>query len=65
MRFGKGEPVGHRGGRYIWQLQDNKDLLMCWRPIIKGVEDPSAMESELLCEFVGTYGRLPFANLRY
>ena len=62
VQFGNGEPIGHWGGRCIWQLADSQDLRIAWLPVL----DRSAgeMESELIDEFLHTYASLPFANLR-
>lgn len=43
-RFGRGEAIGHYGGRYIWQLSDNASLLVCWL-----VDDePESREAQLI-----------------
>jgi hypothetical protein len=60
-RHGAGEPVGHWGGRYVWQLEDRDDLLVAWNPTH---EDAAVVESRMLGDFIDRYGRLPFANLR-
>ncbi len=62
MRFGLGAPVGHWGGRFIWQLSNPSDLLVCWMPT--GERDAVEFESQLIREFSETYGRRPYANLR-
>lgn len=63
LQFGAGKPIGHKGGRYIWQLWDAEDLLFCWKPLPSG--NPPKEETALLAAFKGQYeGRLPFANLR-
>lgn len=59
--FGAGEPVGHRGGRYIWQLSDHKELLVCWRPVLD--RPARAVEREFIARFTGVHGNRPFANL--
>lgn len=63
LQFGEGKPVGHKGGRYIWQLEEAEDLLFCWKPLPTG--NPSKEETALLMAFKRQYAeRLPFANLR-
>jgi hypothetical protein len=61
QRFGRGEPVRHWGGRYLWQLADRGELLVAWNATD---EDPSVVESRMLRDFLAHYGALPFANLR-
>lgn len=61
IKFGSGKAVGHRGGRYIWQLADSDDLLVCW----KSVSNSRAVEKALIADFKNSHnGKRPFANLR-
>ena len=59
LRFGAGEPVGHWGGRYLWQVVDCESFLVGWRP----EQEARAVESRLLSGFVDRFGTLPFANI--
>ena len=62
LRFGAGANVGHWGGRYIWQLEDAEDLLVCWLPLPE--DTPSELESTMVSVFRQEHGVRPFANLR-
>ena len=62
MRFGNGEPVSHSGGRFVWQLTNCLELVICWKPA--GEQDAIALETALIREFITVYGKRPFANLR-
>ena len=62
MKFGQCKNIGHKGGRYIWQLSNHKELLICWKTLYE--EDLRQYEKSLIAEFKTKYGELPFANLQ-
>ena len=62
LRFGRGQAVGHWGGRYLWQLSNPFANLIAWLPV--EAADVKATELRLLEEFRDEHGVLPFANLR-
>lgn len=64
MKFGQGKKVGHQGGRYIWQIKNYKDLVVCWKPMPNKKKDPKKVEGELIADFKKIYGKRPFANLQ-
>ncbi len=62
MRFGSGEKKGHWGGRYIWQLADADDLIVCWK---ETANDSRAEEKEMIASFKQAHNdQRPFANLQ-
>lgn len=63
MQFGQGDPVGHWGGRLIWQLSNNRDLIVGWKPLPKS--EPREEEKKLIRDFELSYGKMPFANLSH
>jgi hypothetical protein len=62
MDFGAGKLVGHKGGRYIWQLADSDKLQICWMPTQS--EEPEKVERRLIQMFKAVHGKRPFANLQ-
>jgi len=60
--FGCGKPVGHRGGRLLWHLQDNKELLVRWR--VYATDEADHAETAAIADFKESHhGARPFANL--
>jgi hypothetical protein len=58
--FGAGKPIGHWGGRLIWQLPNIGALLVAWKETPGRV--PVEVEAELIEQYRLTYGKPPFAN---
>lgn len=63
LRFGNGKRAAHAGGRYIWQVENSAEYIFAWKLAEPGQPALQA-ETELLRDFVSSYGRRPFANLR-
>jgi hypothetical protein len=59
VQSGAGEPVGHWGGRYLWQVEGCEAFLLAWREVAK----PREVERDLLADFAAHFGGLPFANI--
>ena len=58
--FGAGRPVGHWGGRLIWQLHEVDALRVAWKETPGRL--PVEVESKLIADFREAYGKPPFAN---
>lgn len=61
-QFGAGRPIGHWGGRYIWQVEGCQQLPLAWRALPDG-SDARGEEIMLMQEFMTSHGARPFANL--
>ena len=62
IHFGLGQGVGHWGGRYIWQIGESRDLLVCWKPT---EEEPRDVEHTMINQFRADHHDCrPFANLQ-
>ena len=60
VRVGRGEKVGPWGGRYIWQVRNAGDLVICWKKMYE--RDPLEVQDRLLRNFETVYHKRPFAN---
>ncbi|MCC7393596.1 MAG: hypothetical protein IT553_01945 [Sphingomonadaceae bacterium] len=58
--FGAGKPVGHWGGRLIWQLPSPEQLIVGWKETPERI--PVEVEAELIASFRHIHGKPPFAN---
>lgn len=59
--FGQGKNIGHYGGRFIWQLKNSSDLILCWKELPN--EESRTVEAALIRDFVAIHKQRPFANL--
>ena len=59
-RFGEGKPIGHWGGRLIWQLADSAELVVAWTETPGRM--PREVEVEMISAFRSAWGKPPFAN---
>ncbi len=57
-KYGYGEVKNHRGGYPIWQIKNNKHLLVEIYPC----ENPKKKETELLDSYIDYYGTEPVGN---
>lgn len=60
VKYGYCLVKNHRGGRAIWQIANNKTLLLGFMEC----NDPEKNEKELLKKYLLKYGVLPLANWR-
>jgi len=58
VRYAYGEVNNHRGGRALWQVEGNKQLVVGWF----ACEDAAAWESNLLHQYQAAHCTLPLAN---
>ncbi len=61
LKFGQGKKIGHWGGRYVWQIKDIDEYIICWKELPD--DEPRDIEIELLGMFKTQFNRLPYANL--
>lgn len=59
-QYGNGQPVGHQGGRYVWQVADASDYLIGWKTM---TGHPRPAEHAMIHQFTRQHGRHPFGNI--
>jgi hypothetical protein len=60
-RYGRGQAVGHQGGRYVWQVADSDEYVVAWKAT--GSVDPREVERDLIARFLREHGRQPLGNI--
>ncbi len=63
-RFGNGcNTIDACGGRYVWQLSNNKSLVVCWILLLEECDSPE-VKKWLIRTFKKRHGgNIPFANI--
>lgn len=61
-RFSAGEPVGHYGGRLLWQVAFSGEFLVAWKET--AADDLAEEKKDFVRSFKSTFGRQPFANIQ-
>jgi hypothetical protein len=59
IQCGLGKSGGHRGGSFIWELEEPERLRFCWRPTRA---EPRDVERRMIQKFKKLHGKRPFAN---
>ena len=62
MNYRDGKSKNHKGGRYIWHLEDCDELEIYWLELC--AHEPVKVERALINAFLKKYDQIPFANLR-
>ncbi len=70
IRFGYGEANNHRGGKAIWQIRNNEQLVVCWETLDeinrkwdKIFDTAKDAENALINYFYNKYNEYPLANM--
>ncbi len=61
LNFGHGDKVGHWDGRFIWQIKNIEDYIICWKELPN--DWTKSVKINLMELFRQKYNNLPFANL--
>ncbi|MEH7380279.1 hypothetical protein V7138_07340 [Bacillus sp. JJ1533] len=61
VKFGTGKNVAHSGGRHVWQIENNHDLIICWKEL--PVDEPNDVKRNLIRGFKKKYKKRPYGNV--
>ena len=70
IKYGYGKVPNHKGGKAIWQIQNNEQLLVCWETLDeinrkwnKTFDTAKSAERTLIDYFYNKYNEYPLANM--